>query len=223
MHHKSIEQVTVVPVNILCFFVLPTHCLPADNFYFTTSFFCIASVPCSRYHFCISLVMRTTSMISCGEFVEKSERFLLAVDRMNGLDALIVVSPDGPELFVKFGQADEKIVRVAVAHRDAKRSVEEACTDKIRRTAVLCLPHHRQESFVFLVVELQVVPVCLWVGQHFASGGISVRASHRHIISCSRFDLEEPFAVQSFCAALSGGRKYPLLLACANKTGRRAG
>ena len=127
---------------------------------------------------------------------------------MNGLDALIVVSPDGPELFVKFGQADEKIVRVAVAHRDAKRSVEEACTDKIRRTAVLCLPHHRQESFVFLVVELQVVPVCLWVGQHFASGGISVRASHRHIISCSRFDLEEPFAVQSFCAALSGGRIY---------------
>ena len=144
----------------------------------------------------------------CGEFVEKSERFLLAVDRMSGLDALIVVSPDGPELFVKFGQADEKIVRVAVAHRDAKRSVEEACTDKIRRTAVLCLPHHRQESFVFLVVELQVVPVCLWVGQHFASGGISVRASHRHIISCSRFDLEEPFAVQSFCAALSGGRIY---------------
>ena len=144
----------------------------------------------------------------CGEFVEKSERFLLAVDRMNGLDALIVVSPDGPELFVKFGQADEKIVRVAVAHRDAKRSVEEACTDKIRRTAVLCLPHHRQESFVFLVVELQVVAVCLWVGQHFASGGISVRASHRHIISCSRFDLEEPFAVQSFCAALSGGRIY---------------
>lgn len=52
----------------IMFFVLPTHCLPADNFYFTTSFFCIASVPCSRYHFCISLVMRTTSMISCSSF-----------------------------------------------------------------------------------------------------------------------------------------------------------
>lgn len=54
--------------KILCFFVLPTHCLPAYNFYFTTSFFCITSVPYSRYHFCISCVRRTTSMISCSSF-----------------------------------------------------------------------------------------------------------------------------------------------------------
>ena len=124
---------------------------------------------------------------------------------MNGLYTLVVVAADGPELFVKFGQADEKIVRVAVAHRDAKRSVEEVCTDKIRRTAVLCPPHHRQESFVFLVVERDVIPVCSRVGKNGVAFLVSQFRTFSHIayikIRLGRICLPHAFC----CGHLSAG------------------
>lgn len=65
------------------------------------------------------------------EFVEESQRFLLPVDGVNRLYALIVVVPDGPELGVKFGQPDVKVEGVLVFRDDRKISTEYPCPDKI--------------------------------------------------------------------------------------------
>ena len=76
------------------------------------------------------------------EFVEESQRFLLPVNRMNGLYALVVVVPDSPELGVELGQSDIEIVGVLVLCDDRKVSAEYPCPDKIGGAAGLRSSEH---------------------------------------------------------------------------------
>ena len=58
------------------------------------------------------------------KFIEESQRFLLPVDGVNRLYALIVVVSYRPELGVKFGQPDVKVEGVLVFCDDREISAE---------------------------------------------------------------------------------------------------
>lgn len=76
------------------------------------------------------------------EFVEESQRFLLPVDGMNRLYALIVVVSYRPELGIKLGQPDVKVENVFVLCDDRKISAEYPRADKIGGATGLCPSEH---------------------------------------------------------------------------------
>lgn len=114
------------------------------------------------------------------QLVEKSQRFLLSVNGVNRLHALVIVIPNGPELGIKLGQADVKIERVFVLRNDREISAEYPRPDKIGGVAGLCSAEHGQEFFVFLVVQSDVIAMRSRIGQHDIAGFVSCLMSFSH-------------------------------------------
>lgn len=112
--------------------------------------------------------------------VEKSQRFLLSVDGVNGLHALVVIHACRPELGVKLGQPDVKIVGVLVFRDDRKISTENPGADEIGGGAGLRSAEHGQEFLVFLVVQSDVIAMRSGVGKDNVAGRISCLISFSH-------------------------------------------
>lgn len=116
----------------------------------------------------------------CREFVEESQRFLLPVDGVNSLNALIVVVSYRPELGVKLGQPDVEVEGVLVFCDDRKISTEYPCPDKIGGVSGLRSSVHGQEFLVFLVIQSEVIAMCSRVGKDNIACRISCLISFSH-------------------------------------------
>lgn len=114
------------------------------------------------------------------QFVEKSQRFLLSVDGVNGLHTLVVVVSYRPELGVKLGQPDVEIVGVLVLRDDRKISTEYPGADEIGGVAGLRSAEHGQEFLVFLVVQSDVIAMRSRVGKDNVACRISCLISFSH-------------------------------------------
>ena len=114
------------------------------------------------------------------EFVEESQCFLLPVNRVNRLYALVVVVSYRPELGVKLGQPDVKVVGIFVFRDDCKISTEYPCPDKIGGVSGLRSSEHGQEFLVFLVVQSEVIAMCSRVGKDNIPCRISCLISFSH-------------------------------------------
>lgn len=114
------------------------------------------------------------------QLIEKSQRFLLSVNGVNRLHALVVVVSYRPELGIKLGQADVKIERVFVLRDDRKVSAEYPRPDKIGGIPGLCSAEHSQEFLVFLVVQSDVIAMLSRIGQHDIAGLVSCLMSFSH-------------------------------------------
>lgn len=155
------------------------------------------------------------------QFVEKSQRFLLSVDGVNSLHALVVVVSYRPELGVKLGQPDVKIVGILVLRDDRKISAEYPGTDEIGGGAGLRSAEHGQEFLVVGIVQLNVVTVRPGIGEDFAPR----RIADLLVVLHDCMDLEvrlgrtaPAFRIRfgsGFRAAqnILGRRKYPSLYA----------
>lgn len=155
------------------------------------------------------------------QFVEKSQRFLLSVDGVNGLHALVVIHACRPELGVKLGQPDVKIVGVLVLRDDRKISAEYPGTDEIGGGAGLRSAEHGQEFLVVGIVQLNVITVRPGIGEDFAPR----RIADLLVVLHNCMDLEvrlgrtaPAFRIRfgsGFRAAqnILGRRKYPSLYA----------
>lgn len=114
------------------------------------------------------------------QLIEKSQRFLLSVNGVNRLHALVVVVSYRPELGIKLGQADVKIERVFVLRDDCKVSAEYPRSDKIGSVPGLCSAEHSQEFLVFLVVQGDVIAMRSRIGQHDIAGFVSCLIPFSH-------------------------------------------
>ena len=114
------------------------------------------------------------------KFIEESQRFLLPVDGVNGLHALVVVVPNSPELGVKLGQPDVEVEGVLVFRDDRKISTEYPCPDKIGGVSGLRSSVHGQEFLVFLVIQSEVIAMCSRVGKDNIACRISCLISFSH-------------------------------------------
>ena len=107
------------------------------------------------------------------QFVEESQHFLLPVDGVNRLYALVVVVSYRPELGIKLGQPDVKVEGVFVLCDDREISAEYPCPDKIGGAAGLCSSEHSQEFLVVGIVQLKVVTMRPGIGKDFPSRRIA--------------------------------------------------
>lgn len=136
-----------------------------------------AKLPDQGYHLLYQLLQ---FLRFSRQFVEESQRFLLPVNGVNRLHALVIVVSYRPELGIKLGQADVKIERVFVLRDDRKVSAEYPRPDKIGGVAGLCSAEHSQEFFIFLVVQGDVIAMYSRIGQHDIAGLISCLMSFSH-------------------------------------------
>ena len=143
------------------------------------------------------------------KFVEESQRFLLPVNGVNGLYALVIIHTNRPELGVKLGQPDVEIVGILVFRDDCKISTEYSCPDKIGGAAGLCPSEHGQEFLVVSIVQLKVVTMRPGIGKDFPSR----RIADLHVVLHNGIGLEVRLGRTAplpnpFRERLSGGSKY---------------
>ena len=108
-----------------------------------------------------------------GKFVEKRKRFLLSVNGMDDLHTLVVVVPDTAELLIECGELGVVFLRFLVNLHYLELSTEDTGEDKFGFVLHIGLFKHREELFVFTVIETKVIAVRTRVCQHLAPCGVT--------------------------------------------------
>lgn len=108
-----------------------------------------------------------------GKFVEKRKRFLLPVNGMDGLHALVVVIPDTTELLIESGELGVIFLRFLINLHDLELSTEDTGEDKFCLILHARLLEHGDKLLVFPVIETEVIAVRTRVCQHLAPCGVT--------------------------------------------------
>lgn len=108
-----------------------------------------------------------------GKFVEKRKRFLLPVNGMDGLHALVVVIPDTTELLIESGKLGVIFLRFLINLHDLELSTEDTGEDKFSLVLHAGLFEHREKLLVLTVIETEVIAVRTRVCQHLAPCGVT--------------------------------------------------
>ena len=106
-----------------------------------------------------------------GKFVEKRKRFLFPVNGMDGLYTLVIVITYPSELLIESSELGVVFLRFLVNLHYLELSTEDTGEDKFGFVLHIGLFKHREELFVFTVIETEVIAVRAWIGQHLAPCG----------------------------------------------------
>ena len=106
-----------------------------------------------------------------GKFVEKRKRFLLSVNGMDSLYALVIIVSYPSELLIESGELGVVFLRFLVNLHYLELSTEDTGEDKFGFVFHARLLVHGDKLFVLSVIETEVIAVRAWIGQHLAPCG----------------------------------------------------
>ena len=106
-----------------------------------------------------------------GKFVEKRKRFLLSVNGMDSLYALVIIVSYPSELLIESGELGVVFLRFLVNLHYLELSTEDTGEDKFGFVFHARLLEHGDKLFVLSVIETEVIAVRAWIGQHLAPCG----------------------------------------------------
>ena len=105
------------------------------------------------------------------KFVEKCKRFLLPVNGVDSLYTLVIVVAYSSELLIESSELGVVFLRFLVNLHYLELSTEDTGEDKFGFVLHIGLFKHREELFVFTVIETEVIAVRAWISQHLAPCG----------------------------------------------------